>query len=56
MKDLLKNELINNLEAINRSNGVVEFDINGYITKINDLFLSVVGFLPNEMIDETYFN
>jgi PAS domain S-box-containing protein len=50
MKDLLKNELINNLEAINRSNGVIEFDLNGYITKINDLFLSVVGFLPNEQI------
>jgi PAS domain S-box-containing protein len=48
MKDLLKNELINNLEAINRSNGVIEFDLNGYIIKVNDLFLSVVGFLPNE--------
>jgi PAS domain S-box-containing protein len=50
MKDLLKNELINNLEAINRSNGVIEFDLNGYIIKVNDLFLSVVGFLPNERI------
>jgi PAS domain S-box-containing protein len=48
MKDLLKNELINNLEAINRSNGVIEFDLNGYIIKVNDLFLSVVGYLPNE--------
>jgi PAS domain S-box-containing protein len=48
MKDLIKNELINNLEAINRSNGVIEFDLNGYIIKVNDLFLSVVGFLPNE--------
>jgi len=48
MKDLLKNELINNLEAINRSNGVIEFDLNGHIIKVNDLFLSVVGFLPNE--------
>jgi PAS domain S-box-containing protein len=47
-EDKLKNELINNIEAINRSNGVIEFDLNGYITKINDLFLSVVGFLPNE--------
>ena len=47
-KDKLKNELINSIEAINRSNGVIEFDLNGYITKINDLFLSVVGFLPNE--------
>jgi PAS domain S-box-containing protein len=50
MKDLLKNELINQLEAINRSNGVIEFDLNGYIIKVNDLFLSVVGFLPNERI------
>ena len=48
MKDLLKNEMINQLEAINRSNGVIEFDLNGYIIKVNDLFLSVVGFLPNE--------
>lgn len=48
MKDLLKNELINQLEAINRSNGVIEFDLNGYIIKVNDLFLSVIGFLPNE--------
>jgi len=50
MKDLFKNELINNLEAINRSNGVIEFDTNGYIIKVNDLFLSVVGFLPNERV------
>lgn len=50
MKDSLKNELINSLEAINRSNGVIEFDLDGYITKVNDLFLSVVGFLPNERI------
>ena len=50
MKDLLKNELINNLEAINRSNGVIEFDLNGYIIKVNDLFLSIIGFLPNERI------
>jgi PAS domain S-box-containing protein len=48
MKDLLRNELINQLEAINRSNGVIEFDLNGYIIKVNDLFLSVVGYLPNE--------
>jgi PAS domain S-box-containing protein len=48
MKDLLKNELINQLEAINRSNGVIEFDLNGHIIKVNDVFLSVVGFLPNE--------
>jgi PAS domain S-box-containing protein len=48
MKDLLKNELVNQLEAINRSNGVIEFDLNGYIIKVNDLFLSVVGYLPNE--------
>jgi PAS domain S-box-containing protein len=48
MRDSIKNELINNLEAIDRSNGVIEFDLNGYITKINDIFLSVVGFLPNE--------
>jgi methyl-accepting chemotaxis protein len=48
VKDFTKNELINNLEAINRSNGVIEFDLNGYITKVNDLFLSVVGFLPSE--------
>ena len=48
MKDLLKNELVNQLEAINRSNGVIEFDLEGYIIRANDLFLSVVGFLPNE--------
>ena len=50
MNNIIKNELINSLEAINRSNGVIEFDLNGYITKVNDLFLSVVGFLPNERI------
>ena len=48
MRDSLKNELINNLEAIDRSNGVIEFDLDGYITKVNDIFLSVIGFLPNE--------
>jgi len=50
LKDSFKNELISVLEAINRSNGVIEFDLNGYITKVNDIFLSVVGFLPNERI------
>jgi PAS domain S-box-containing protein len=50
VNNIIKNELINSLEAINRSNGVIEFDLNGYITKVNDLFLSVVGFLPNERI------
>ena len=48
MKNLLKNELLNNLEAINRSNGVIEFDLNGYVIRVNDIFLSILGYLPNE--------
>ena len=48
MKNLLKNELLNNLEAINRSNGVIEFDLSGYVIRVNDMFLSILGYLPNE--------
>jgi methyl-accepting chemotaxis protein len=49
MKNLSKEELISRLESINRSNAVIEFDLNGIIIKANNVFLSAIGYLPNEL-------
>jgi methyl-accepting chemotaxis protein len=44
MKNLSKEELLSRLEAINRSNAIIYFDINGNILGVNDVFLEVMGF------------
>lgn len=49
MKNLSKEELVSRLESINRSNAVIEFDLDGIIIKANDVFLSAIGYLPNEL-------
>ncbi|WP_407334405.1 PAS domain S-box protein [Enterovibrio sp. 27052020O] len=38
------------IEAINRSQGVIEFDVKGNILKANDNFLEVMGYSRNEII------
>jgi PAS domain S-box-containing protein len=44
MRTLSKEELISKLEAINRSNAIIDFDLDGNILKVNDIFLQAVGY------------
>jgi len=44
MKNLSKEELLSRLEAINRSNAIIYFDLNGYILGVNDIFLVAMGY------------
>jgi methyl-accepting chemotaxis protein len=44
MKNLSKEELLSRLEAINRSNAIIYFDLNGTILGVNDIFLEAMGF------------
>ena len=44
MKNLPKEELLSRLEAINRSNAIIYFDLNGVILGVNDVFLEVMGY------------
>ena len=44
MKNLSKEELLSRLEAINRSNAIIYFDLEGYITGVNALFLKAMGY------------
>lgn len=38
------------ISAISKSQGVIEFDMTGHITSVNDNFLSVVGYERSELI------
>jgi methyl-accepting chemotaxis protein len=44
MKNLSKEELLSRLEAINRSNAIIYFDLNGIILGVNDIFLQAMGY------------
>jgi methyl-accepting chemotaxis protein len=44
MKNLPKEELLSRLEAINRSNAIIYFDLNGTILGVNDIFLEAMGY------------
>jgi methyl-accepting chemotaxis protein len=44
MKDLSKEELLSRLEAINRSNAIIYFDLNGIILGVNPIFLESMGY------------
>ena len=44
MKNLPKEELLSRLEAINRSNAIIYFDLNGFILGVNAIFLKAMGF------------
>jgi PAS domain S-box-containing protein len=48
MKNLSKEELLSRLEAINRSNAIIYFDLNGYILGVNPIFLKVMGYQEDE--------
>ena len=44
MKNLSKEELLSRLEAINRSNAIIYFDLSGIILGVNDIFLVAMGY------------
>jgi methyl-accepting chemotaxis protein len=44
MKNLPKEELLSRLEAINRSNAIIYFDLVGTILGVNDIFLEAMGY------------
>jgi methyl-accepting chemotaxis protein len=44
MKNLPKEELLSRLEAINRSNAIIYFNLNGVILGVNDIFLETMGY------------
>jgi PAS domain S-box-containing protein len=44
MKNLSKEELLSRLEAINRSNAIIYFDLDGYILGMNSIFLVAMGY------------
>lgn len=48
MKNLSKEELLSRLEAINRSNAIIYFDLNGFILGMNAIFLKSMGYGEKE--------
>jgi methyl-accepting chemotaxis protein len=48
MKNLSKEELLSRLEAINRSNAIIYFDLGGIILGVNDIFLLAMGYGVDE--------
>jgi PAS domain S-box-containing protein len=48
MKNLSKEELLSRMEAINRSNAIIYFDLNGFILGVNNIFLEAMGLAEDE--------
>jgi len=48
MKNLSKEELLSRLEAINRSNAIIYFDLSGIILGVNSIFLEAMGYKGDE--------
>lgn len=48
MKNLSKEELLSRMEAINRSNAIIYFDLNGFILGVNIIFLKAMGLGEDE--------
>ena len=48
MRNLSKEELLSRLEAINRSNAIIYFDLNGFILGVNAIFLTAMGLEQDE--------
>jgi len=48
MKNLSKEELFSRMEAINRSNAIIYFDLEGFILGVNVIFLKAMGFGEEE--------
>ena len=48
----LKNEMEHIQHALNRSNAIIEFDIDGHILHANKKFLALMGYALDDIIDE----
>ena len=48
MKNLSKEELLSRMEAINRSNAIIYFDLYGFILVVNTIFLKAMGLAEDE--------
>jgi len=48
MKNLSKEELLSRMEAINRSNAIIYFDLTGKILGVNAIFLKAMGYGEDE--------
>ena len=48
MKNLSKEELLSRMEAINRSNAIIYFDLKGIILGVNAIFLKSMGYSEDE--------
>jgi methyl-accepting chemotaxis protein len=48
MKNLSKEELLSRMEAINRSNAIIYFDLTGKILGVNAIFLEAMGYGEDE--------
>ena len=48
MKNLSKEELLSRMEAINRSNAIIYFDLKGFILGVNSIFLETMGYHDGE--------
>jgi methyl-accepting chemotaxis protein len=48
MKNLSKEELLSRMEAINRSNALIYFDLDGKILGVNAIFLKAMGYGEDE--------
>ena len=48
MKNLSKEELLSRMEAINRSNAIIYFDLQGKILGVNAIFLEAMGYGADE--------
>ena len=48
MKNLSKEELLSRMEAINRSNAIIYFDLEGFILGVNSIFLETMGYKDGE--------
>ena len=50
----LENQLSSRMDAINKSNAVIEFDLEGNIMFANEMFLNTMGYSSNEEIVEKH--
>jgi methyl-accepting chemotaxis protein len=48
MKSLSNSELLYRLEAINKSNAIIEFDLEGTVLEVNGIFLETLGYKTND--------
>jgi PAS domain S-box-containing protein len=51
-----KVELVNHMEAINKTIGSLEFDKKGKIVKANEIYLSITGFKLEDILGKSYFD